>query len=409
MLQPADAAGSVLRAPDGQARVLQGIALQATDQAPLTGNVTYSMPHQGQIALDPVPVACDQAARGELIRKRVVLVSVTTAVYYLLCIIVSAAFGYVGLELVSAKLRSLPNLQEMEGMSWLVRVLPSVVMMTAVPSMLLAALVGSLFALCGLCGARGNNSCCACCYCCCNAFSCITGTMSLLSLFAFIRYMTVTGQSLELWLDKCDPSICMSSGAQIFDQAHAVDCLAPGIWRNYHHHFRKPWIPKDCPPIFLKCNSSYAEPDEPLPKADLDIDEDFHFDEPVEKPFNIHAFAPEMPEDPLSMCTPSQDVVKVFDVAKQESPNIFSALATMAWFRILIALPLLVLWSLGFWWGQELWSKLRTPSYAQFQGQPNVHFLQHGEMQLSQMSEPLILNAPVLTTPAVATAPPAPA
>ena len=64
-----------------------------------------------------------------------------------------------------------------------------------------------------------------------------------------------------------------------------------------------------------------------------------------------------MPDDPLSMCSPSK-IMSLYDVAREEAPDIFNVCTNLVVVRVCCLLPTLVLFALGSVWGHELWVKL---------------------------------------------------
>ena len=64
-----------------------------------------------------------------------------------------------------------------------------------------------------------------------------------------------------------------------------------------------------------------------------------------------------MPHDPISVCSPSE-ISSLYDVARQEAPDIFNACTNLIVVRVCCLLPMLVLFALGSVWGHELWTKL---------------------------------------------------
>jgi hypothetical protein len=60
---------------------------------------------------------------------------------------------------------------------------------------------------------------------------------------------------VELFMEKCDPTLqCQDKMHNSTDQAHLVDCLAAGMWKEYQPHYAVALSSK-CPPTFLKCDS----------------------------------------------------------------------------------------------------------------------------------------------------------
>ena len=64
-----------------------------------------------------------------------------------------------------------------------------------------------------------------------------------------------------------------------------------------------------------------------------------------------------MPDDPLSVCSPSK-IISLYNVAREEAPDIFNACTNLVVVRVCCLLPTLVLFVLGSVWGHELWTKL---------------------------------------------------
>merc|ERR1712232_1035425 len=95
--------------------------------------------------------------------------------------------------------------------------------------------------------------------------------------------------------------------------------------------------------------------------GDPDCDQDH------EDPVN---WAGPMPPDVLNQCTVNRKIVEAFHEVRREAPTAFWMLGFFNALRILTMIPLMILWTLAFWWGQALWSRLQGTGYRQtYQGQ----------------------------------------
>lgn len=109
-------------------------------------------------------------------------------------------------------LRALAEVEAVPELLWLVDALPSFILLSAVPILIISFVTGCLFATCGIMGAKANSECCACCYCCCNACYCL-GLVAMLAMAgAFLHQMSLASGTAQLWFARCDPKICYPLG-----------------------------------------------------------------------------------------------------------------------------------------------------------------------------------------------------
>lgn len=104
-----------------------------------------------------------------------------------------------------------------------------------------------------------------------------------------------------------------------------------------------------------------------------------------------------MPEDPIQDCslTPA---VALFHDAHLEAPTAISGLYAFAFMKIVLLIPMLVVFALGFWWGKDFWTQTQSgfAPYALQQAHPQVRWqgitAQQQDTEL-QISQPLISQA----------------
>jgi hypothetical protein len=104
------------------------------------------------------------------------------------------------------------------------------------------------------------------------------------------------------------------------------------------------------------------------------------------------SFAGPMPDDPINQCTVEKKRVEAFHEVRREAPTVFWMLGVCNALRIIFVIPLIILWSMAFWWGNALWSRLQDTSYRQtYQSQVVSFSTPHQQgTELGQMAQPLV-------------------
>eukprot|EP00435_Cladocopium_sp_Y103_P022239 s3127_g5.t1 len=193
------------------------------------------------------------------LRDRVTAVAIATAIYFIASALIQVLCGLLNERLLERNLRSLAQVQAVPELTWLVDALPSAVILSAVPILVVSFLTGCLFATCGLMGSKANSECCACCFCCCNACYCFCLVLAFVTTGAFLQSVSAASGTAELWFAQCDPKICYPLG---FDTnvKTTIDCLAPAVWDEYTVQFEGvDHLPEECPPMYLDCDQDRLE------------------------------------------------------------------------------------------------------------------------------------------------------
>jgi hypothetical protein len=134
---------------------------------------------------------------------------------------------------------------------------PTTFIFNMVPSVGMSIVIGLLVPLCGYLGVKQNQQFLVGCFCSCNALQCCCAMMSMVCLCFLGWGLAAMAPSVELFLEKCDPIQCTVNAT---GQAHIVDCLATGVWKDYQPRFPGYHFPGKgvCPP-FLQCGSPPKE------------------------------------------------------------------------------------------------------------------------------------------------------
>jgi hypothetical protein len=203
--------------------------------------------HAGLPALvASAPPVQSEGDNDRQIRWKVVCISAVLAV----CLVIQALLQYI-FDMVAMQ-DALEQVREVTHM----RGGPSAVAMllNAVPSVFMSVSIGLLVPLCGYLGVKQANKWLMGCFCGCNAFHCCTGIISMVTLLIISLTIQAVTPQVELFLAKCDPMQC-SNMANTTDQAHFIDCLASGEWKEYKPRFSGPRFSSECPPIFMHCDN----------------------------------------------------------------------------------------------------------------------------------------------------------
>ena len=120
--------------------------------------------------------------------------------------------GLINEKMLENDLRALAQVEAVPELLWLVDALPSFILLSAVPILIISFVTGCLFATCGIMGAKANSECCACCYCCCNACYCLGLVLAFVAAGAFLHNMSLASGTAQLWFARCDPKICYPLG-----------------------------------------------------------------------------------------------------------------------------------------------------------------------------------------------------
>ena len=140
--------------------------------------------------------------------------------------------GLINEKRLENNLRALAQVEAVPELLWLVDALPSFILLSAVPILIISFVTGCLFATCGIMGAKANSECCACCYCCCNASYCLFLVVMLGLAGAFLHNMSLASGMAELWFARCDPKICYPLGYE----------TRRFLWVTFFDSFSRRWF-----------------------------------------------------------------------------------------------------------------------------------------------------------------------
>eukprot|EP00434_Breviolum_minutum_P016060 symbB.v1.2.014154.t1/scaffold1028.1/size143234/6 len=230
--------------------------------------------------LEPFVLAPTQSHSGDSkLRDRVTGVAIATAVYFAASALIQVLCGLINEKRLENNLRALAQVEAVPELLWLVDALPSFILLSAVPILIISFVTGCLFATCGIMGAKANSECCACCYCCCNASYCLFLVVMLGLAGAFLHNMSLASGMAELWFARCDPKICYPLGYDTNPQT-TIDCLAPAVWDEYRPQLEIDHLPQECPPMYLECGESSISQDVVEERFLQEVDDDDEREEP---------------------------------------------------------------------------------------------------------------------------------
>lgn len=264
------------------------------------------------------------------LRDRVTGVAIATAIYFIASALIQVLCGLLNERILERNLRSLAQVQAVPELTWLVDALPSAVILSAVPVLVVSFLTGCLFATCGLMGSKANSECCACCYCCCNACYCFCLVLAFMTTLAFLQSVSGASGTAELWFAQCDPKICYPLGFDT-NRKTTIDCLAPAVWDDYTVQFEGvDHLPEECPPMYLECGEQDVVEERSLQEIDEEPEEAEAEEAEAEEAEEAGGAAEEVPEDagsededpgaPVDAPEASQDA-ETEEVAEAASPE----------------------------------------------------------------------------------------